>query len=44
MICKICEEEFVPEDVKETDNICECCMVDEFDSLDLEDKIEVLLK
>ncbi len=42
--CKMCECEFYPDDGNETDNICECCFVDEFEGLDLEDKLEVLLK
>ncbi len=42
--CKMCEEDFYPEDGNETDNICESCFADDFESLDLEDKIEVLLK
>ena len=40
----MCEEEFHPEDGNETDNICEVCFADDFESLDLEDKLEVLLK
>lgn len=42
--CKMCAEDFHPEDENQTDNICESCFVDDFESLDLEDKLEVLLK
>jgi hypothetical protein len=40
----MCEEEFYPQDEHQTDNICESCFADDFESLDLEDKLEVLLK
>lgn len=41
--CKMCGGEFHFDEGSEADNICECCFVDSFESLDLEDKLEVLL-
>lgn len=42
--CKMCQEELHLEDEHKDDNICESCFADDFESLDLEDKLEVLLK
>ena len=44
--CKICGDAVVheEEDACTDDNICESCFHDSFDSLDLEDKLEILLQ
>ncbi len=42
--CIMCKEQFDPPEDCETDNICESCFHDDFESMDLEDKLEVLLK
>ena len=39
--CKLCKGALADEERE--DGICECCLVDDFDGMDLEEKLEVLL-
>ncbi len=41
--CKMCKETMTLEEFEAAGDICDCCFSDDFESLDLEDKIEVLL-
>ena len=43
ILCRICGEKIFIMSEQDSD-ICECCFEDSFDGLDLEDKLEVLLK
>jgi hypothetical protein len=42
--CKMCKEQFHPENPSiYNEHICEVCFEDDFDGLELEDKVEILM-